>query len=119
MKVNGRDKFDIYLFSDRTPITIRTGKKVLIEGAELTKKRLARRFERPPDWREVRVGLARPLQHKDKRTYVARMSKYPEVVQQLVSASVDQGMSERSQVYAVVDGGNGRCVGLSLLVFRT
>lgn len=35
------------------------------------------------------------------------MSKYPEVVQQLVSASVDQGMSERSQVYAVADGGNG------------
>ena len=44
------------------------------------------------------------------------MSKYLEVVQQLVSAAVDQGMSERcpkgacpegSQVYAVADGGNG------------
>jgi len=35
------------------------------------------------------------------------MSKYPEVVQQLVSAAVDQGMSARSQVYAVADGGNG------------
>lgn len=40
---------------------IRTGKKVLIEGAELTKKRRLPRSQRPPDWREVRVGLARPL----------------------------------------------------------
>lgn len=86
---------------------IRTGRKVTIEGAEVTKKRRLPRSQRPPDWREVRVGLARPLQHKDERTYVARMSKYPEVVQQLVSAAVDQGMSERSQVYAVADGGNG------------
>lgn len=35
------------------------------------------------------------------------MSKYPDVVQQLVSAAIDQGMSEHSQVYAVADGGNG------------
>lgn len=53
------------------------------------------------------MGLARPLEQKEERTYVAKMSKYPEVVQQLVSAAVDQGMSERSQVYAVADGGNG------------
>ncbi len=86
---------------------IRTGKKVTIAGAEVTKKRRLPRSQRPPDWREVRVGLARPLEHKDERTYVARMSKYPEVVGQLVSAAVDQGMSARTQVYAVADGGNG------------
>ena len=86
---------------------IRTGKKVPIEGAEVTEKRRLPRSQRPPDWREVRVGLARPLQQKEQQTYVARMSKYPEVVQQLVSASIDQGMSERTQVYAVADGGNG------------
>ena len=36
------------------------------------------------------------------------MSKYPEVVGQLVSAAYDQGMSKQTQVYAVADGGNGR-----------
>lgn len=35
------------------------------------------------------------------------MSKYPEVVGQLVSAAYDQGMSKQTQVYAVADGGNG------------
>jgi hypothetical protein len=86
---------------------IRTGKKVTIAEAEVTKKRRLPRSKRPFDWREVRVGFARPLEQKDERTYVARMSKYPDVVQQLVSAAVDQGMSARSQVYAVADGGNG------------
>ncbi len=86
---------------------IRTGKKITIEGAEITKKRRLPRSQRPPDWREVRVGLARPLEQKEQRTYVARMSKYPEVVEQLVSAAIDQGLSERTQVVAVADGGAG------------
>lgn len=86
---------------------IRTGKKVPIEGAEVTKIRRLPRSKRPPDWREVRVGLARRVEQKEERTYVARMSKYPDVVHHLVSAAVDQGMSERTQVYAVADGGNG------------
>jgi hypothetical protein len=86
---------------------IRTGKKFRLEGAELTKKRRLPRSGRPPDWCEVRVGFARPLQQKERRTYVARMSKYPEVVQQLVSAAVEQGMSARTQVIAVADGSTG------------
>ena len=86
---------------------IRTGKKITIEGAFLTKKRHLPRSQRPPDWREVRVGLARKMEQKDGRTYVARISKYPEVVGQLVSAAIDQGMSQRTQVVAVADGGAG------------
>ncbi len=74
----------------------------------LTQKRQLPKRQRPSDWREVRVGLARPLTQKEQRTYVARMSKYPEVVQQLASAAVDQGLSALEQVYAVADGGNGR-----------
>ena len=35
------------------------------------------------------------------------MSKYPEVLQQLARAAVDQGLSALEQVYAVADGGNG------------
>lgn len=86
---------------------IRTGKKIVLETAELTPKRRLPRSGRPSDWREVRVGLARPLRDRRQRTYVARMSKYPEVIGQLVSAATVQGMSFRTKVYAVADGGNG------------
>lgn len=86
---------------------IRTGTLIPIEKAEVTKKRRLTKRQREPEEREVRVGLARPLQDKEKRTYVARMSKYPEVVGQLVSAAVGQGMSARTQIIAVADGAIG------------
>jgi hypothetical protein len=86
---------------------IRTGKKVVLEKVELTPKRRLPKCQRQMDWREVRVGLARPLQELKSRTYVARMGKYPEVVRHLVSAAIVQGMSVRTQVIAVADGGNG------------
>lgn len=60
---------------------VRTGKKLALAGAKLTKKRRLPKCQRPPDWREVRVGFARPLgAQKDKRTFVAHMSQYPELV---------------------------------------
>lgn len=74
---------------------------------EFTQKRHLQKKERTTEWREVRVGFARELKNKEKRTFVAKMSKYPEVVNQLVSAAIDQGMSVLSNVYAVGDGGNG------------
>jgi hypothetical protein len=86
---------------------IRTGILFPVEKAEVTKKRRLLKRKRESDWKEVRMGLACPVSDKEKRTYVARMSKYPEVVGQLVSAAFDQGMSEQTQVYAVADGGNG------------
>ncbi len=87
---------------------VRTGKKVVLEGAELTKKRRLPKCQRPPDWREVRVGFARPLgDPKDERTFVAQMSQYPEIVWRLERAAFMQGMSTRTQVIAVADGGNG------------
>lgn len=60
------------------------------EKAEVTKRRRLLKRKRESDWKEVRVGLVRPVSDKEKRTYVARMSKYPEVVGQLVSAAYDQ-----------------------------
>ncbi len=86
---------------------IRTGILLPVEKAEVTKQRRLLKRKRASDWKEVRVGLARPVSDKEKRTYVAQMSKYPEVVGQLVSAAYDQGMSKQTQVYAVADGGNG------------
>lgn len=35
------------------------------------------------------------------------MDKYPVVVEQLVSAAIDQGMGTDTEVTAVADGGNG------------
>ena len=35
------------------------------------------------------------------------MDKYPAVVQQLVSAAINQGMGKETEVTAVADGGNG------------
>jgi len=86
---------------------IRTGILLPVEKAEVTKKRRLPKRKRQAEWKEVRVGLVRPVNDKERRTYVAQMSKYPEIVGQLVSAAYDQGMSQQTQVYAVADGGNG------------
>lgn len=86
---------------------IRTAKKVESASANVTPKRHLPVSSRPHEWREVRVGFARQLQEPESRTFVARMSKYPEIVQRLVSAACDRGMKRNSQVIAIADGGNG------------
>lgn len=86
---------------------IRTAQKVVVTGSEVTKKRRLPLSRRPCDWREVRVGFARPVQNQEQRTFVARMSKYPDIVQQLVSAACDQGMKPNTPIFALADGGNG------------
>jgi hypothetical protein len=57
-------------------------------------------------WRDVRVGLARPMS-ADSKLYVAQMEKYPEVVSQLFSAATALGMTEQTPVVAVADGAPG------------
>lgn len=57
-------------------------------------------------WREVRVGLARPLESEDK-LYVAQVEKYPEIVSQLFSAATLAGMGNETLVVAVADGAQG------------
>ncbi len=76
------------------------------EDGQRTEVRNLPRGRRPDKWRDVRVGLARELGAVD-RTCVARMAPYPEVVGQLFGAAVDRGMSDRTTVIAVADGGNG------------
>jgi len=58
------------------------------------------------NWREVRIGLARPLESRDK-IYIGKMAFYPEVVGQLVDAARLVGMSSETKVVGVADGGNG------------
>lgn len=62
-------------------------------------------------WRDVRVGLARPVSAESK-LYVAQMGKYPEVISQLFSIATILGMLEQTDVVAVADGGHGLREGL-------
>ncbi len=64
------------------------------------------RRRREERWREVRVGLARPLDEDD-ATYVARMGKYPELVRSVFQAAVSRGLSSRSETIVIADGANG------------
>ena len=86
---------------------IRTGSLLSRETEELTPLRRLKKRNRKIDWREVRVGLARPVENKDSRTFVAKMAQYPELVPQLHSAAVDQGLSIYTLVFGVAEVVNG------------
>ena len=62
-------------------------------------------------WRDVRVGLARPMSAESK-LYVAQMEKYPEVMAQLFCVATLLGMSGKTDVVAVADSGQGLREGL-------
>jgi hypothetical protein len=57
-------------------------------------------------WRDVRVGLARPMTSESK-LYVAQMEKYPKVVSQLVCIATMLGMAQETDVVGVADGAQG------------
>ena len=80
---------------------IRTGLNQPVEKEELTSKRKLKKKKRKIDWREVRVGFARRVNDKEERTFIARMDKYPVLVEQLVSAAIDQGMGQKTAVTAM------------------
>ncbi len=86
---------------------LRTGLKVPGNKVGLTKIRKIKKSSRKIDWRETRVGFARPVEHKNQRTFVARMGKYPEIVSQLVGAAKDRGLFSGSQIFALADGAIG------------
>ncbi len=86
---------------------MRTGVKIAGDENKLTKIRKIKKSKRQIDWRESRVGFARPVDKKEERTFVAKMAKYPDIIQQLVGAAKDRGLFEKSQVFAVADGGIG------------
>jgi hypothetical protein len=85
---------------------IRTGTLVAADTDEKTTVRGQAKRKRVEEWRDVRVGFARPLQEKT-RTYIAAVAPYDVVTEALFSAAVDRGLSERTQVIGVADGGNG------------
>ncbi len=86
---------------------MRTGVKVPGNKVGLTKIRKIKKSSRKIDWRETRVAFARPVEDKNQRTFVARMGKYSEVIQQLVGAAYDRGLAHDSKIFALADGANG------------
>jgi hypothetical protein len=86
---------------------IRTGILLSSQTEELTPLRRLKKRKRQTDWREVRVGLARPVENKESRTFIARMGQYPELVSQLHNAAVDQGLSIYTLVFEIAEVVNG------------
>lgn len=64
------------------------------------------RKEKVVHWHEVRIGLARPVTSTAK-IYIGKMDSYPAVVNQLFNAAVLSGMSPKTKVIGIADGGNG------------
>jgi len=62
--------------------------------------------QRKTEWKEVRVGLAGRI-GSSARSYVAKLSSYPEICGDLFSAAISEGLSPRTLVVAVADGGQG------------
>ncbi len=92
---------------------IRTGTLTPIEGTtERTEKRGLLRRVRTEHWRDVRVGLARPRKERTP-TYIAKMAPYSEVTNQLFSAACLCGLTDKTAVTGVADGGNGLYEALS------
>lgn len=85
---------------------VRTGTLESMQASETTPVRGLPKRRRAEAWREVRVGLCRPL-HEVEPTCVAAMTGYTEIVHQLFQAAVSRGLSSRTQAVAVADGGNG------------
>jgi hypothetical protein len=84
---------------------IRTGVSMTAAQAGLS-DRPAHQRVRVENWRDVRTGLARPLDG-DERLYVCRMDTYDEVLEQLFGVGCLEGMTPRTQVVVPGDGASG------------
>jgi len=108
----GKDRYE------KAPVTKGMSEPLLVEldGCEIRTGVFPPVQDRPHDeesnqkktirWRDVRVGLARPMTSQSK-LYVAQMEKYPEVVSQLFGVAAMLGMTRGTEVVAVADGGHG------------
>ncbi len=79
--------------------TVLCGKELGAETNELKRTRATA-------WKEVRVGLSGRLDSRA-RTFVAKLGSYTQVCHELFSAAIMAGLSPRTKVIAVADGGHG------------
>ncbi len=88
---------------------IRTAKlKIKEDTTETTPVYHNPKKEKNINWRDVRIGFSRPLEASSK-IYVGKMSSYTEIIEQLFNASILSGMSPKTKVIGVADGGIGLC----------
>lgn len=86
---------------------IRTMQLKLKENtAETSPVRGLPKKERITEWKEVRIGFARPMDSVSK-LYVGKMDTYPKVICDLFNVSVLSGLTPESRVIAVADGAPG------------
>ncbi|MEO1573293.1 MAG: hypothetical protein AAFU51_18770 [Bacteroidota bacterium] len=85
---------------------LRTGTMGSPDPVQRTPVRGLPRRKRPLEYRDVRLAFCRAL-HEDDKSFVGGMSPFAEVVDQLHAAARHRGLTERTVVATVVDGGNG------------
>ena len=86
---------------------LRTGTMGSPHPTERTPVRGLPRRKRPTEWRDVRLAFCRDLHDDTDKTFVGGMSPFAEVVDQLHAAALHRGLSYRTLVATVLDGGNG------------
>ena len=85
---------------------IRTGKLSLAPGGGVTPIRKNPSRIRKTLWRDVRDGLARPMDSKTPLC-VSGLTSYPIIVRQLLGVACLVGLTDKTTVVGVTDGGNG------------
>ncbi len=85
---------------------IRTGKLSPKAGGRLTPIRKNPCRIRETQWRDVRDGLARPMDSKTPLC-VSGLTSYPNIVRQLLGVACLGGLTDKTTVVGVTDGGNG------------
>lgn len=85
---------------------LRTGRLVDGPPGEFTAIRKLPKRKRITAWRDTRLALARPMNEVDP-SFVGDLASYADVTQDLFGIAALRGLSSRTQVIAVADGGNG------------
>ena len=85
---------------------IRTGKLTRAPGRKVTPVRKNPCRIRTTQWRDVRDGLARPMD-SDSPLCVSGLKSYPAIVRQLLGVACMAGLTDHTTVVGVTDGGNG------------
>lgn len=85
---------------------IRTGTLKLSMRKGLTPKRRNPIRVRITEWKDVRDGFARPINNKTP-ICVSGLKSYPEIVRELLGAACLVGLTDKTMVVGVTDGGAG------------
>ncbi len=85
---------------------IRTGTLRRAKTRKKTAKRKLPKKQRVEAWRDVRLAFVRDLHSVDK-TYVGGLRSFDDVGSDMFAAAVSRGLSSKTKVIGVADGGNG------------